>query len=217
MVINEGLRSKTSKSGRTRFSIRIEAEPVFVQTDPKALGAPVAQAIAFHLREKMKAISATASPATIKARRIAEMAVQGGKAWAMKRYAGGRIGGRPPGQTDRLFNDSGRFADSIVAAGAKDGSWRINVAANRLDPQTANGGAAAIGRIWTRLVQLVPAFGDVRVLMNESDIVRARVKTQQAMISKGKKTEGKASAWDLAKAAAQTARALFDVARSAVG
>lgn len=216
-ILNEGLESRTTKSGKQRFSIKITAEPIIINTDPKALGAPVAQAIAHHLREKMRAISAVASPATIRAREVARRALLKGEAWAVKRYAGGRMGSRIPAQSDRLFNDSGRFAESIVAAAASDGTWRVNVAANRLDPATLNGGAGAVERIWQRLVALVPAFGNIGALLEESDVVRARIRAQETMIRKGKATSGKVSAMDVAKALADTAKLLIDVVDRAVG
>lgn len=208
MVINEGLTMKTTASGKTRFGIRIESEPVFVNVSPKALGAPVANAIAHHLREKMKGIGATASPATIRARKAAEMAMQAGKSWAMKRYAGGKIGSKPPNISDRLFNDSGRFAESIVASAAKDGTWRVNVAANRLDPQTANGGVAAVQRIWQRLLELVPEFQNVGMIISQNKLLERTVKN---MITKGKKTEGKASAMDVARAVLKLAKTSADI------
>lgn len=208
MVINEGLTSKTTASGKTKFSIRIESEPVFVNVSPKDLGAPVANAIAHHLREKMKGIGATASAATMRARRSAEMAMQAGKSWVMKRYAGGKIGSKPPNTSDRLFNDSGRFAESIVAAGAKDGTWRINVAANRLNPQTANGGVEAVQRIWRRLVELVPEFQDVGLIIQQNKLLE---RTIQNAISKGRKTDGKASPLDVAKAVLKLAKTASDI------
>jgi hypothetical protein len=179
-----------------------------VNVSPKDLGAPVANAIAFHLSEKMKGISATASKATIRARQSAELAMQAGKSWAMKRYAGGRIGSKPPNVSDRLFNDSGRFAESIVAAAASDGTWRVNVAANRLDPQTANGGVTAVQRIWQRLLELVPEFQDVGLIIRQNKLLE---RTVQNMISKGRKTDGKASAMDVAKAVAKLVKTASDI------
>jgi hypothetical protein len=190
-VLNQGLRSKTSKSGKTRFSIRVEAEPVIINTNAKALGAEITAAVVEHLRNRVRNISATVSEATRRARERAERAVQRGESWATKRYAGGKMGARQPNQSDRLFNDSGRFAESIVGSAASDNSWRINVAANRLDPQTANGGEAAVQRIWQRLVQLVP---------ESNEILAARIRMVDKMISKGRKTDGEATAWDVAKA-----------------
>lgn len=170
IVINRGLETRRSSTGRVRRSIRIEAEPMAVNVDPKTLGQPVANAIANHYREKIRGISERASAATIKARKVAAKAFANGKAWAIKRYGGGRIGSLPPNQTDRLFNDSGRFANSIVANASSDGAWRVNVAANRLDDQTV--GSASVDRIWNRLVQLIPEFGNVALLFDQNTIAR---------------------------------------------
>lgn len=202
IVLGGGLEQRTNQNtGRQRFSVQIKPDPkgpIAINLDPVTLGKPVAEAIAHHLREKMKSIAASASPATIRAREAAKRALQRGEQWAMKRYGGGRIGTREPGQSTSLFNDSGRFADSIVARASKDGVWRINVAGNRLDPQTANGGTAGVLKIWTRLVELVPEFADMNALMAASDVVRARIKAQEKMFKKG------------------TLKAVFDLANAAI-
>jgi hypothetical protein len=174
IVINRGLEERRSATGRMRRTIRIDAEPMVINMDPKALGKPGADAIANHYREKVRGIAATASATTVKARKAAAKAFSEGKSWAMKRYAGGRIGALPPNQSDRLFNDSGRFADSIVANASNDNAWRINVAANRLDDKTA--GPAGVERIWNRLVQLVPEFANVGLLFEGNAIARQTLK-----------------------------------------
>ena len=209
MIINEGLESRKLKSGKQRFHIVVKSEPMIFSLSPKELGATVAQGIAHHLREKMRGISAAASPATIRAREVARRALLRGEAWAMKRYGGGKMGVRGPAQSDLLFKDSGRMAESITANAASDGTWRVNVAANRLDPQTANGGVAAVQSIWQRLVQLVPEFQNVGLIIQQNRLLEQTVKN---MIAKGRETTGKASAIDVAKAAlrlAQTAANLF--------
>lgn len=188
-VVNQGLKSRATKTGKTTYSVVINAEPIVVNTGPAALVAPVAQAVAHHLRERMRGISAVASKATQAARRAAEKAVQAGDSWAMRRYSGGRIGTKAPNQSNRLFNDSGRFADGIVAAYVgKDGTFRVNVPANRLDPQTA--GVGGVERIWKRLVELVPEFGNP-ALLTQSDVIRASVKrATKDMIKKAQSTNG---------------------------
>ena len=181
-----GLEHRTNiKTGKERFSVQLKTDPITINLDPKTLGKPVADAIAHHLRERVKGITETASPATLRARKAAEMAIQAGRAWAVKRYGGGRMGNMAPNQSDKSFNDSGRFAESISVGASKDDSWRINVAANRLDSKTATGGAAGVLRIWQKLVSLVPEFADMGLLMQASDVVRARVKAQERMFSKG--------------------------------
>jgi hypothetical protein len=185
-VINRGLEQRTSKTGRRRSVIRIDAEPMLVNMDPKSLGKPIAEAIANHLRERIRGITAQAAPATIAYRKRAAKALADGKAWAVKRYGGGRIGSLPPNQSDRLFNDSERMANSIVANASNDNSWRVNVAGNRLDESTA--GASGVERIWTRLVQLVPEFGNIALLFEGNAIARRTLeRVAQERIQVGKK------------------------------
>ena len=168
-IINQPLRKHESKSGKVRFSISLKSEPIILSLNPKDLGTQMAEAMAKELRTRVESITVAASPATIKAREAAAKAYTAGKPWAVKRYAGGKTGPTPPNQSHRAFNDSGRFAKSIVAQAAP-GKWRINVPANRLDPQTGN-----VTRIWARLIELVPAFGDTRLLL-DSEEVRAGVR-----------------------------------------
>lgn len=205
VIINDGLEQRTSKTGKQRFTIRIKSEPVVHNFDPKALGAPVAQAIAHHFRERVKAIAAVAAPATIKARQVAEKAFKAGKPWATQRYSGGRTGPMPPNQSNRLFNDSGRFAETITANGSSDGHWRVNVAANRL-----SGDAGMVERIWNRLVQLVPEFGDPALLL-QNDVIRASIRqAQDNLIKKARERTDKLQV-SLAKALFQTARQVGDL------
>lgn len=192
MVVNPGLEERTTRTGKKRFAVRIDAESILVNNDPKDLGKPVAEAIAHHFRESIRRISATAAPATIKARQAAAKAFAEGKSWALKRYGGGRIGTMQPNQSDRVFNDSGRFADSIVANASSDGAWRINVAANRLDASTA--GESGVLRIWRKLLEYVPEFGDPSLLMNNVFLRRTiqEVATER-LVKKGKMTDRKLS------------------------
>lgn len=168
VVLNQPLRKHESKSGKVRFSISLKSEPIIFNLNPKDLGNQVAEAMAKELRTRVESISVSASPATIKARESAAKALAANKPWAVKRYSGGKTGLTPPNQSHRAFNDSGRFAKGIVAQAAP-GKWRINVPANRLDPATGN-----VDRIWARLIELVPAFGDTRLLL-DSEEVRAGV------------------------------------------
>jgi hypothetical protein len=187
VVINQGLESRTSKSGRVRYAIRVKSEPVLFNLDPKQIGATVTQAIIHHLRERVKGVTAIAPPATLKAREVEARAYKAGKPWALRRFSGGRTGATPPieGSTAAL-NSSGRFANSIVGNASNDGSWRINVAANRFDARTGN-----VTRFWNRLVELVPEFGDSRRLMT-SDIVRKSVERASSdMIKKAQATTTK--------------------------
>lgn len=209
--LNNGLEMRTSKSGKSRFTVRIDAEPIFVVTDPKTLGAPIAAAIALHLRERVLGITATVSAATMRTRRTATKAFAKGEPWAMKMFSGGRTGITPPTTSDRMFNFSGRFAQTITANASKDGAWRINVAANRL-----TGAAKDVRQIWTKLVELVPEFQNIGMILESNDLLRGRIKQKlqqhlSNVISKGKKTSKPATAWDLAKALAKTAKAAADL------
>jgi hypothetical protein len=167
IVLANGLEQRTSKSGKSRFTIKMHSEPVIFNLDPKALPKEVAPAIARHLQQAIKGITAVASAATIKARKIAAKAFTAGKPWAMKRYAGGRTGPKAPNQSDRLFNDSGRMADSVRASASKDGAWRVNVAANRL-----SGDPTSVERIYAKLVELVPEFARPELLLQNALLKR---------------------------------------------
>jgi hypothetical protein len=207
IVLGEGLEQRTNiKTGKQRYTVQVKADKIAINLDPVQLGAPVAQAIAHHLRERLKGISASASPATIKAREVARRAFLKGEAWAMKRYSGGKMGARLPGQSENLFNDSGRMGESIVAAPSKDGVWRVNMAGNRLSPDTLNGGTAAVQKIYQRLLELVPEFADMGKIMQASDVVKARVMMQQKMIVKGQTIAAVKSALDAVNTGFETLR-----------
>ncbi len=176
------LSGRETKSGAMRYHISVESQPLIHSFDPRTLGKPVADAMAESLREKIRNIAATASAGTLRARDAAARAYAKGAPWAQKRYAGGRIGAMPPGQTERAFNDSGRFAQSI-AVGAADDAWRINVASNRLDPSTT-GGELGVRRIWAALVRHVPAFGRPLELFNERGVQQGLKESLGALIVK---------------------------------
>lgn len=104
-------------------------------------------------------------------------------AWVQQRYGGGRMGAMEPNQSDRLFNDSGRLAESIVA-GPKGDGWVINVAANRFDPKTFPGGVAALTQMFERLAELVPEFADLGLLADSITVKRAIREATAAMMQK---------------------------------
>jgi hypothetical protein len=200
IILNQGLESRTSKTGRQRYTITVKAEPLVINMDPKTLGATAAQAIVTFFKQSIRNISASAAPNTIRARETA--ARNAGKPWVQRRYAGGRIGSMPPNaHGNTAFNDSGRFASSITANASSDGAWRINVAANRMQDATSGG----VLRIWTRLVQLVPEFGDPRKLMSNDFMKRA---IKMAASDAIKKAHARTSELRI-----EAAKALFDRAR----
>lgn len=174
---------KSGKAGKARYTVTYRCEPLLFETDPKALGAPVAVAIQDHLKQAVAGISATAAPATMKARLGAQKAVMQGKPGAMKRYSGGKLGTRAPARSDKLFNDSGRLIESIAVGATKNG-FTINVAGNRFDPTTLNGGEAALLRIMERLRELVPEWGDGAKLLDVLSVQRALRDGAKNMVQK---------------------------------
>jgi hypothetical protein len=214
IVINQGYEVRTSKSGKQRVTVVVKSEPVIINTDPKALGRPVAAAIVHHLREKVAGISAKAAANTLRARATELATFVRGAPWVMKRFSGGKMGSLPPNQSDRAFNNSGRFAKSITGNASSDGSWRINVAANRLDSSTSGG----VERIYQKLLEYVPEFGDPGKLL-ENDIVRKSIeRSMQDMIKKAEATSkslgiGVARGiFELVRAAAEFADVLGELA-----
>jgi hypothetical protein len=211
VVINEGLESRTSSTGKQHYTIRVSSEPVVFNLDPKALGRPIAAAIVHHFRERIKGITAIAAPRTLKAREVERRAYQRGEPWAVKRFNGGRTGATPPHDSNRAFDSSGRLANSITGNASSDGAWRINVAANRLDATTGN-----IERIWTRLRELVPEFAEPARLL-ENDVLRKAIgQSVEDMRKKAKATTGKLQI-GVAKALFDLGRQALDVIDSALG
>jgi hypothetical protein len=201
-IINQGLEMRTGSSGKSRFTVRVVAEPIVISTDPMFLAMKPAQRMAEYLRQKVAGVATKAPEATLKYRQAALKAFIQGKAWAVERYSGGKMGSIPPARSENALNDSGRFAKSIRASQSKEtGTWRIDVAANRLDPKTSGG----FERVWNRIVSLVPELGQ-RIPGN---IVAEGVKwSLENMIRKEKASSSKLSM--------SVARGLFDLARQAV-
>lgn len=177
-----GLRRRVSSSGREKYTVDVIGEPLVFKFEDKTLEQAVATSLATALREKVTGITEQAAPATLEARKVAARSLAAGKPWAKKRYSGGKIGETPPNQTTRAFNDSGRFARSIVAGAAK-GKWIVNVAANRLDAATGD-----IERIWHRLVQLVPEFADHARLFATPNVQKAVGAACESYIAKAPAT-----------------------------
>ena len=141
--------------------------------DELVLGAKPAEAIRAHLERAIKSISEFASDATQAMRKKAAGAFASGATWALKRYSGGRTGAKPPNQTARLFNDSGRLAEGwFVRENKEDRGWTVNVPANRLDPSTFTG--EGFQRMLDKLRSLVPVLQDVREL-NRDDVFNRTV------------------------------------------
>ena len=164
IIVNQPLRRRESTTGRVRYTIEMRSQPLVFNLDPRQMGKPPADAMAAELRARVQDITADAAPATLKAREVAAHAYAAGKPWARRRYSGGKLGAMPPNQSRRAFNDSGRFVKGIVVGAARD-KWIVNVPANRLDPTAGN-----VDRIWARLISLVPAFADVKLLFDSAAV-----------------------------------------------
>jgi hypothetical protein len=158
------------------YSRSIKSDRVVVNTDPRALTQGPAEAAADHLREQLR-LAPAAAPATLAARRAAVQALAQGKAWAVERYGAGR-----PGQSDRLFQDSGRLLASLAINETRDG-WSITIAADRLDP-AGLGGVAELARVFERLRQVVPAWADPKLLVQASGVQRALGQSVAAAVQK---------------------------------
>lgn len=162
---NLHVKERVNKAGnvtgyRSNITIEVHSEPIAVCLDETAVARFIAEAYAKQVREQTKQIGETVKPSTAKARRVVEKAFAAGKGYALKQYAGGRIGVTPPNNTNQSFNHSGRLADSIVAQlRGKDDSaeWVINYAANRWDIKHW-GDAAKMEAAFRKWVSLVPVM-----------------------------------------------------------
>ncbi len=193
-VLGNGIerRDRVTKSGATksRYTVSIRSEKLIFNLSEKALSKPTAEAIKKLIQERIAGISDQAAPNTIKARQVAAKAVSLGKAWAVKRYSGGKTGALPPNQSTALFNDSGRFWRAMSAAWVGEGSagrWVINFAANRLSPGTLDGkggGDSVVLQIWERLKGLVPELGNMDLIADSIPVRAAMQKSLETMIQK---------------------------------
>jgi hypothetical protein len=174
---------RTRPSGKQRVTLEVRAESISVETNPGEASKILAGALVEAIRKRIQQINVTASPETVLKRKYARSAIQRGAAWATRRYAGGRIGRMDPDSVpgDRLFNDSGRFARSLVARLVTSASgiaeYTINVAANRLDQPQAEA-------MLQRLIQLVPEIGDPKRLRDTPELRDALDQTLRQMIRK---------------------------------
>jgi hypothetical protein len=212
VAINDfGLTERTRVNAATgkesvRFAVSIVGTPVIHNIDTRALGRGPATAIAEHLRARMLTIQAKASDATIKRREQAARVIDGTQkaqfADALKsaqaRYSGGRMGPMPPNQSDRLFNDSGRFAKGLAVRNGNGNEWVVNVPASRLNPATLGGppgrnGYAALQMVYAKLLELIPEFGDPAALMKTPSVAAAIVDGWQRVIMRNEDLRLKAN------------------------
>lgn len=198
-------RQRTTSTGTSsRYTVTMTATPILHDFAQAKLSRTVPDALAALLRKQVEAITAPVAPSTDKTREYAANAFARGEPWARKRYAGGRIGDMPPNAAPsgrgKMFNDSGRFAKSIVAMqNTEEESFTINVAANRLRPESFPAGA--FDRMIERLRQLAPAWkGGINALQDPA-LVDA-IKTAQAewIVSTAKAgVKANSAAWALIK------------------
>ncbi len=180
-------RRRTTGSGTTnRYTVSIKAEPIVHLFDAKELGRGPAEAIAEAIRKGIRDIGEIASASTRARRASAAEALRRGASWAVARYSGGKTGPKEPNKTPRLFNDSGRLAEGIVAGPTRDNTWVINVTSNRFDPSTFVGGVSALVSMFERLRALVPALQGPQRLMEIQSVKDAIEGTQaDIFISRG--------------------------------
>lgn len=133
------------------YTTEVEEETIVRELAPQTLATPVARTVAEAVADGIRGISTRAASATLRYRREAARAVRHGAQWARDRYEG-----NTPNTSDRLFNDSGELARGITAVDVdRRGTWDINAPANRFVGTTA-----AVTRMVTRLLELVPALRD---------------------------------------------------------
>lgn len=172
-------KKKDGTIGATRYTSTIRADAITTRFDAKALGRAPAQAIAKHLRDRVANISTQASPATVKIRERDAKQLAGARGsdqygpvkqseYLRRRYAKGS-----PSDSRKLFNDSGRFAKGITVGAAIGNRWIVNVPANRWNPDLLRGGAEALQKMLSRLVELIPEFGSAAAMRDVLSVRRA--------------------------------------------
>jgi len=169
----EERRRTTSKGTSSRFTVTIKSEPLVHVFDERQLGKGPAEAIREVLWKGIRGIEEFAALATVKRRERARRALAAGTGSAVRRYDGGRTGRKEPGQTVRVFNDSGRLADGLeVRENVTEKSWTVNVTKNRLTPIDFGTQAQLLAMV-ERLQRLVPELGDPRALLKHSTVTKA--------------------------------------------
>lgn len=140
--------------GRASAGVEVTADPVTVDLDPGGILQAAAEVATEVIRAGVRAISATAAPATLEARAKAAKAWAAGKRWARERYPNG------PPLHRTLFNASGRLASHLAARAVKRGedvTWEVTAPADRFGETF---GLADFERMVSRLRELVPALAD---------------------------------------------------------
>lgn len=203
--------------GKERTTIEIISEPLLFDLDELALGQKPALAIQDALKRGVQAITEFASAATIARRKAA--ADNPNTPSVARRYSGGRTGFKPPNQTARLFNDSGRLAEGFfVRENKEDRAWTVNTPANRLDPSTFTG--SGFERMLDRLRSLVPILQDARALLADKGFNAAVSEAVKDLVTRGEAASDASTVRKLQQLAAarkRLARAALAAARAVLG
>jgi hypothetical protein len=137
-----------------------------------------------------------------------------GESWALKRYAGGRIGAKAPNQTNKFGMDSLRTVDGLsMRPNLTDSSYTINVPANRMNPDTFGAGFDAY---MNRLMELIPVLDPKRAL-GDKEIEGAIKQGVADMISKAESNAEAAIQRSLARLRAQKIALAKQIGRLALG
>lgn len=136
--IKESRRVLKSGKRQRRFSVVIGAEPIVHVFDSRDMGRGPAEAITGIMQDRLVTNDRKVSAAAVDFRNVARRAFDRGERWAMKRYAGGRIGPkRPIENSERYAHDSGRLAEHMFARFDRSiSAWNVHPPANRLNPNT---------------------------------------------------------------------------------
>ncbi len=168
-------RTRVLKSGKeqVRFTVEVRSEPIIHHFSDKELGRGPAEALAEIMRENLRNFARPVSAQTQRKRKYAAKAYDSGKSWAMKRYAGGRMGGRRPDpQSTTWFHDSGRMSESIYPTHNKtEGHYTINVAANRLHRESFGQGFERFLEVFSQAINAKGAADDRRFKKAQIDAV----------------------------------------------
>lgn len=167
-------RERTTGTGtHVRYSMEIQTEPILHDFNGLRLGAGPARAMRDLLSSLMKTRGGAVSPSTKDKRLKAPIGLAIGYPSLVRRYVSARGGQKQPGagSPDRLYYDSGTFADGLaVQQNTAEENWTINVPANRLDPTTFGGGEAALIAFWRRLTTDIPEFLGGQAMLAHAEI-----------------------------------------------
>jgi hypothetical protein len=158
------------------FSTTIIEQELEYDFSDATLVDPVAAAIRDAIAAGIRALSAPAAAATIKARDVAARALGRGAGWARDRYTDGA-----PGATRRAWNDSGELARDLDVTHLGGGAAAVSAPPNRF--QGARG-----AELFARLVDVVPVLRDT---LTDPLVVAAIERAAAAMVRVGATTTTK--------------------------